>query len=238
MPSYAEMMNIDIDLLDTEQLETCMKNMNLYHSRKSIAKNKAEEEFYLKQERLKIQLGFNASIPDYEYAEMERLQELQSKKKQDSSPNYCVFVTVSPQNGSFNGFEDLRSRVEKCVQKYWITEYAYCFEQRKEEILEPDNPLQGLHSHILIKKNSMTPKHIIREITSTFKSKDYVARLDFKWKKKEWIPDKIAYMQGEKTGEGKLEKTLVDKTMRQTLGIEKTIFYDDSKNWMQYENVA
>lgn len=234
MPNYAEIFNKNTDDMSPEEIDSLCETVKRYEIRKSIAKNKAEEEFYLKQERLKIQLQLNASIPDYEYGVMADLLQKQQEKKQDASPNYCVFVTVSPKNGSFNGFNDLRQRVEKCVSKHWVTDYAYCYEQRKTEVLDYDNPLQGLHAHMLIKKNAMTPKHITREITSTLKSLKYECIIDFKWKKKEWIPDKIDYMRGNKDGEGKLEKTLVDKTMRTTLGITDIITFSEDSLWSQY----
>lgn len=206
-----------------DQVSAMIQTVSRYELRKKTGKNKAEEEFYLKQERLKISLRLNPDIPEYEYDVMADLLKIQAERKNDASPNYCVFVTVSPKNGSFNGYDDLRQRVEKCVAKHWVTDYAYCFEQRKTEVLNYDDPLQGLHTHMLIKKNAMTPKHIEREITSTMKSLKYECIVDFKWKRKDWIPDKIDYMNGNKDGEGKLEKTLVDKAMRKTLGIKNII---------------
>ena len=114
--------------------------------------------------------------------------------------------------------------VKKCLSKYWITDYAYCYEQRSDNA----DDIHGLHAHILLTRN-LKPSHCKREIQSTFKSIVGIPdkHINIQFKKKEWIPDKINYMLGNKTGEGKEPKTEVDKLMRKTLGIED-IYYSEN----------
>lgn len=191
---------------------------------KEQAERAAEQEFYLKKERMKIQLELNTNIPEEEYKEMEKFQNLLKEKKKSNLPNYCGFVTVNPEKNHLEDFEQLDKRVKKCLSKVWVTDYAYCYEQRSTD----ENDIHGLHCHILLIRG-IKPKHFEREIRSSFKAivRNDQLHVNIQYKRKEWIPDKLEYMKGLKTGDGKDLKIPVDKIMREKLGIED-MYYSEN----------
>lgn len=184
---------------------------------RQLATAAAEKEFYLRKERLKIQLRINTSIPKSEYEEMDKLLATQKEKNKENDPNFAVFITINPKNNKLSDFKALKDKVEKCITKYWVTDYCYCYEQRSDD----QTNIHGLHAHILLTRN-LKPSHIKREIQSTFKTIVGIPdkHINIQYKKKDWIPDKIEYMTGTKTGDGKDTKQIIDKIMRKTLGIE------------------
>ncbi len=224
MTSYNQLFNPAAKDLTDQQISRIVELGIRYDDFKLKAIDKAEEEFYVKKERLKIKLRLNSNIPECEYEEMDKLLATQKEKKKEDDPNYALFITVSPKDNLLTDFKSLDDKVQKCLSKYWITDYAYCYEQRSDD---PEN-IHGLHTHILLTRN-LKPSHSKREVQSTFKTIVGIPdkHINIQFKKKEWIKDKIDYMLGNKTGEGKDKKTEIDKIMRQTLGIE-TIYY--SKN--------
>jgi len=178
----------------------------------------ALREFYLQKERLKIKAGKNLIIFKSDYEEIETLKQISRENKISLDPKYALFITINPKINDLSGYQELNKRVEKCVAKYWITDYAYCYEQRSTD----PNLITGLHTHILLTRGSHKPSHCEREIQSTFLSLCGNAKhINIQYKKKDWIKDKISYMLGDKTGDGKDLKTPIDTIMRETLGIEK-----------------
>jgi len=185
---------------------------------KREAEKLALKEYYLQLERMKIKAGKNLKIFSTDLTEMESYKESLKETKLQNDPKYALFITINPECNDISGYTELNKRVEKCVAKYWITDYAYCYEQRSTDA----TLINGLHCHILLTRGSHKPSHCEREIRSTFSSLCGNSKhINIQYKKKEWINDKLNYMLGDKTGDGKEEKTLIDTEMRKTLGIEK-----------------
>lgn len=191
---------------------------------KQRAQALAEQEFYFKKERIKIQLELNSSISKEDYQEMESLQEQLSQKKKQKDPKYAAFITISPKKNTLDGFQELDKLVKKCLSKYWVTNYAYCYEQRSAD----ENNIHGLHCHILLIRG-IKPSHMEREIRNTFKNIVGIPNkhIDIQYKRKEWIHDKLEYMKGNKTGDGKDQKVKIDLKMREILKIEPIYFSEE-----------
>lgn len=215
--------------LTDEEKDNILSKYDRYTELKAKAILKAEEEFYLKNERMKINLQLNKNIPQKEYDERCELERLMKEKKQEADPKYAVFITINPEINTLEGFEKLHNCVKKAVSKCWITDYCYCYEQRSAN----PNDIHGLHTHILLRRNTR-PSNLEREIRSTFKS--IVGKPDkhinIKYIKKEWINDKLEYMSGLKTGNDangipKADKVSVDRIMREKLEISRIYKNDD-----------
>jgi len=232
MPSIAEQFGINTDQMSNEEIDVFVNGYRVYSELKEKAELKAQEEFYLKKERMRIQLGLNKSIPTFEMEEFENLQEKIKEKKKENDPKFGCFITVNPSENTLAGFEKLKEKVDKCLSKVWVTDYAYCYEQRSTN---PEN-IFGLHVHILLKRG-IRPKHTEREVQNTFKSIcGNLRHVDIQYKRKEWFNDKIEYMRGKKTGEGKLEKVEVDRVMRDYLGIDE--IYSSENFFLNYSTNA
>ncbi|AXH76906.1 MAG: putative replicase [Circoviridae sp.] len=181
------------------------------------AKLKAEEEIYLKIERYKIKLRRNPNIPDNQYDLLESLEQELKEKNKTLDNKYAGFITINPQVNDPTIIDELLKLCEKCVSKYWVSEYAYVIEQRSA--VQTD--ISGIHAHLLITR-SIKPSHFEREVRSTFKKLVQIPQkhIHISWKRKEWINDKLDYMRGNKTGEGKDLKTDVDTYMRELYNID------------------
>ncbi len=224
MKSYNDLFNpANKPLTETEETEIVQKGIR-FDNHKIHAKNKAEEDFYLKKERLLIKLRLNTNIPEWEYEEMDRLLATQKEQNKQNDPNYAVFITINPKANLITDFKALDDKVKKCISKYWVTDYCYCYEQRSDD----EKNIHGLHAHILLTRN-LKPSHTKREVQSTFKAIVGIPdkHINIQYKKKDWIPDKLEYMLGKKSGDGKDSKQIIDKIMRKTLGIEN--YYSNEK---------
>ena len=136
-------------------------------------------------------------------------------------PKHFAFITVNPKDNTLDNFEALNKATYKCISKRWVTQYAYCYEQRSTD---PDD-IFGLHAHIILIRGTKRPSELEREVRNTFKHLCGNERhIDIQWKKKEWHQGKIDYMNGLKTGETKDIKVEVDIVMRKHLGLKQKIF--------------
>ncbi len=228
--SVREQFNLSGNMTDDEIEHFMVNTYEPFRRKQQRAKVKAEEEYYLKNERAKIKLGLNRDIPEYYIKETEDLEQQLKELKKNNDPKYGVFITVSPKANSLKDFKKLDEKVRNCISKVWVTDYCYCYEQRSAD---KDN-IKGLHAHILLKRG-IKPFHTEREVRSTFNSLVELPKkhIDIQYKRKDWFKDKIAYMRGDKTGEGKSEKVLVDTHMRQLLEIQD--LYSSENFFLKYD---
>ncbi len=186
---------------------------------KKTAKFKAIQEFYIQKERIKIKLKENELIFSKDYEEMEELSTKLKDLKKEQDPKYALFITINPAVNDTSVYQELDQKVKKCISKYWVSDYCYCYEQRSDDC----KSIHGFHCHILLTRGAHKPSHCEREVRSTFGSMVGIPskHINIQYKRKEWIPDKISYMLGNKTGDGKDKKSEVDKIMRKDLGIKE-----------------
>lgn len=187
---------------------------------KKEAARKALVEFYLQKERLKIKAGKNKKIFQEDLEEVEELKLIVKEQQKSLDPKYALFITINPKENGLSGYKELDKKVQKCITKYWVSDYAYCYEQRSTD----PEAITGLHTHILLTRGSHKPSHCEREIISTFKGLcGNLKHINIQYKRKEWVKDKLEYMLGMKTGEGKDEKVEIDEVMRNILDIPPII---------------
>ena len=148
--------------------------------------------------------------------------------KEDKDDKYFAFVTVNPEVNTLEGYADLNKQVLKCVSKYWVTQYAYTYEQRSDDA----NKIFGLHAHIILVRGGKRPSELEREVRNTFKRVvgNPEVEINIQWGRKARLKDRIFRISGnrrgeEKDGNPKAPKTLVDKKMREILKL-KDVYCD------------
>lgn len=143
-------------------------------------------------------------------------QELNMKKKQmiaNDHNNLFLFVTINPKPDV--KLEDFTKTVKKLVERQMFSAYAYAFEQRAST---PEEVGKGFHVHILMKRNlNYKPSKIKKNMENTCKTicntKDNRV-FNVQFIGTEFARDKIEYITGGKTGEGKDQKMDMDIIFR------------------------
>ncbi len=187
---------------------------------KKDANKQVLKEFYVNIARLRIKAGRNKKIDIEDLEEIDELKKEIKENHKGEDPKYALFITINPKVNDLSGYEQLDKQVQKCISKYWVSDYAYCYEQRSTD----SSAIHGLHSHILLTRGSHKPSHCEREIISTFKGLCGNSKhINIQYKRKEWVKDKLEYMLGMKTGDGKDEKVEIDEVMRNKLDIPPII---------------
>lgn len=134
--------------------------------------------------------------------------------------NLYLWLTVSPKPSI--EFDDFKSRVEKAVTRTMFSDYLYVYEQRGTE--QTADIGEGFHAHILLKRNlDYKPCKVITNIKNTFKDMTIVDNKEifaWYWCSNEYKLDKVEYITGLKTAEGKDEKQIGDKLWRKYNDLE------------------
>jgi len=144
-------------------------------------------------------------------------QELTKKKKTmiaNEHNNLYLFVTINPKPEV--KLEDFTKTVEKLVKRQMFSAYAYAFEQRASA---PEEVGKGFHVHILMKRNiNYKPCRIKKNMENTCKSicntKDNRV-FNVQFIGTEFARDKMEYISGGKTGDGKDQKMDMDIIFRE-----------------------
>ena len=146
--------------------------------------------------------------------------------KKENNLQDWVWLTVNPKPGIT--LEQFQKILTKQVNRKLWTEYKYVIEQRgtNEEELG-----KGIHAHLLLKRNPETEyKTTKRQAQNGFKNiTDTNNAKIFYWKecRADFLDDKLEYITGIKTGEGKDLKQQMDIIFRQKNNI-KTIYESNS----------
>lgn len=142
------------------------------------------------------------------------------ESKAQKHNNLYLWLTVSPKPSV--ELEDFKSRVEKAVTRTMFSDYLYVYEQRGTE--QKCNLGDGFHAHILLKRNlDYKPCKVIANIKNTFKDMTLVENKEifaWYWCSNEYKLDKVEYITGLKTAEGKDEKQIGDKMWRKYNDLE------------------
>lgn len=155
-------------------------------------------------------------IKDYE----DKLNDDIREQKAQKHNNLYLWLTVNPK--SEITFENFKSRVEKAVARTMFSDYLYVYEQRGTE--QTADLGEGFHAHILLKRNlDYKPCKVITNLKNTFKDMTLVDKKEifaWYWCSDEYKLDKIQYITGLKTAEGKDEKQIGDKLWRKYNDLE------------------
>ncbi len=142
------------------------------------------------------------------------------EQKAQKHNNLYLWLTVSPKPSVT--LDDFKSRVEKAVTRTMFSDYLYVYEQRGTE--QKCNLGDGFHAHILLKRNlDYKPCKVITNIKNTFKDMTIVDNKEifaWYWCSDEYKLDKVEYITGLKTAEGKDEKQIGDKLWRKYNDLE------------------
>lgn len=134
--------------------------------------------------------------------------------------NLYLWLTVNPKSDI--KFDDFKCRVEKAVNRAMFSDYLYVFEQRGTE--DQCNLGDGFHAHMLLKRNlDYKPCKVITNIKNTFKDMTMVDNSEifaWWWCSDQYKKDKVEYITGLKTAEGKDEKQIGDKLWRKYNDLE------------------
>lgn len=155
------------------------------------------------------------NIKQYEKELKEKKQELVSKEHNNG---YC-FITINPPDDV--SLKVFKTAVEKLVARNIYTESIYVYEQRGSS---SEDMGKGRHCHLLCKRNLMYKPSKVAELTkNTLKNIVDVknpALLNIQHIGEEYAKDKIEYITGEKTGDGKDQKQEIDIPWRESEGLE------------------
>lgn len=148
-------------------------------------------------------------------AENDELKMKLKEKIAKDNHNQYVFITINPKpDVSFETFKDtcIKYGQRKMFSKTWLV-----FEQRGSTEEEMG---KGFHAHLEAVRNlEYKPSQIVRNTENTFKN-----IVDMKVKKhtltiqhhgEDYHKDKMEYIEGVKTGEGKDEKQIMDVKFRE-----------------------
>lgn len=165
--------------------------------------------------RKKVQEGDFTGIEEL----MEYQQLLRNKNGNGGAIHTYYFVTVNCKPDV--QIHELQKKVNKYVNRKFIAECEYVYEQRGSTEFELG---KGKHVHILVKQRGDCHDGQFKQNTrNTFKSLvgNPQTHVDIRAVKEAYVSDKRDYMRGQKTGEGKQEKVEMDKIYRAQNNLEE-----------------
>jgi len=190
-----------------------LKELKRRHFRKIL-----EQEYYLE------------TLGDY-YKEMKQIEEknvdLIRERVAISHNNLYVWVTINPKSDIT--LEVFKRKMEKLAHRKIFTEAKYVFEQRGTDEQTLGN---GMHCHLLARRNLSYKPFKVKEciqntckgIVGNVKSSNLVNVQNIG---EEFAKDKLEYILGTKTGEGKDQKQKMDPIWRKKNNI--AIYYNVEK---------
>ncbi|AXH78447.1 MAG: putative replication initiation protein [Circular genetic element sp.] len=210
---------------------------------RSTADKAAEAQFY-KNKYMKI-LNMKYELRTLG-KQMEMMKDCEDKLKAQMKEktakehnNSHMFITVNPKPGNWLGLampdrgtlvEAFIKKIIKFINRNFCEEAWAVIEQRGVEA--DHNMGHGYHAHIALKRDlNYRPSDIIKGAKNTFKNccdTKNPACLNVKIHGADFHKDKMEYIQGIKTGEGKDEKQKMDKLFREKYNIE--VVYNAQKN--------
>lgn len=134
--------------------------------------------------------------------------------------NLFLFVTINPKPTVT--LEELKTASEKLVNRQMFSAYALAFEQRASA---PEEAGKGFHVHILMRRNlNYKPCRIKKNMCNTIKNICNVhdSRVfNVQFIGEDFARDKMKYITGGKTGDGKDQKMDIDDIFRKNSNLEK-----------------
>lgn len=175
--------------------------------------------------------GKDKAIKEQAYREQTSKYSVENRKtgnkgKIDYGPKAetgMMYVTVTPEHSTT--LEQFKTTVEKWRSNRYIESVTYAYEQSGN-----DESTMGNHKHIhAIVKTNETPAKFEKNIRSNFKEicKNKNSIDVKKLLYQQFVNDKLEYIKGNKTGEGKDEKCEMDKPWRQQNNLQDLYEYEN-----------
>ncbi len=227
------------ELLKTADALSSMDNFS-WITKADIEELKIQEEKkffqqqYKKNLTMKYELGTLGNTMTELKEEQDALKEkLKIKTARDHNNGY-LFITVNPKILRKTGqklqeeVQNFEKSIVKFINRNFIEEAWAVIEQRGTTIQDAG---QGYHAHIELKRNlNYRPSDIIKGAKNTFKKYCDVKNpnlLCCQTHGEDFHKDKLEYIEGVKTGEGKDLKQIIDKTFREKNNLQ--IVYNAQK---------
>lgn len=205
--SSSELARLDSDMRKLIDLEM-----------KELYKRKIRQ--LLEQEYLMDSLGSNLSlIKKSIVANKTSLSKLNATKNN----NGYLWITINP--APKVEFEKFKVKITKLVNRAMFTKCEYVYEQRGTSLKEAG---KGFHCHILATRDmKYKPSKCISNIKNTCKTLvgnvNNNNQLNIQIIGDDFANDKREYMTGVKTGEGKDQKQIIDKSWRHQMELKENI---------------
>ena len=173
---------------------------------------------------------FDKIVPEFKF-----LRDQQLTKTSDVKTSEYIFITLSPDPKLcplFSNWFDVFSGAKKSlVNKKWMTDILYCYEQRRTNELD----LYRFYSYLIVKRNGKKMFDIRKEFKSTLKAYiDNPSILNFKNIKDDTdLQRMVTYMIGLKKDHDRQD---FDKIFRKKYGIEP--YYKKNDHYDKYIDVA
>lgn len=167
-------------------------------------------------------------------------EELKYKLKEQTARehnNSHMFITINPkeQGDITKNLENFVKKVNKFINRNFCDEAYGVIEQRGVNMTELG---KGFHAHIALKRNlNYRPSDIVKGAKNTFKDCCDVKNpnlLNVRIHGEDFHKDKLEYIQGVKTGEGKDKKQDMDVIFRKKYNLE--IVYKNAQNSIKQES--
>lgn len=147
---------------------------------------------------------------------------LAKREKCHTRTSTFLWITLNPKPCTTDA---LLNGVAKILKKKWIatSEWLYVIEQRKTPeyyIGRTSYEDNGKHVHLIV-KTKYKKNHAIRELHSTLKKIMSKESIDVRIMQDKFLQDKVDYVLGKKTGEGKDIKQDGDIVYRQIKNLDK-----------------
>lgn len=195
---------------------------------------------YKKNLNMKFELGTLGSHMTQLKEEQEALRDkLKVKTARDHNNGY-LFITVNPKllrttgNLLKENVKNFEKAILKFINRNFIEEAWAVIEQRGTT---EEDAGQGYHAHIELRRNlNYRPSDIIKGAKNSFKKYCDVNStnlLNCQIHGEDFHKDKMEYIDGVKTGEGKDLKQIIDKTFRKINNLQ--IVYNAKKNVVSQE---
>jgi len=220
--------------MDEEQLiltaqELCDQSNFSWITAKDIEKLKIEEEkkFFQQQYKKNLNMKFQLETLGNTMLKLKQEQEnLKDKLKEQMAKDHnngYLFITINPKGEvePYNKLHKFEKLILKFINRNFIEEAWAVIEQRgtTEEYAGT-----GYHAHIELRRNlNYRPSDIIKGAKNTFKSlcdTKNPALLNCQIHGEDFHKDKLEYIEGVKTGEGKDEKQEIDKIFRKNYNLQ------------------
>lgn len=209
---------------------------------------KAKDEVILRKYtqlyNLKFELGLMGNDPyGVPYTklrdEIARLRQDLAKSKQGSKSKLIwLTINIAPENFTDDcnypevQMPNLMRQIAKYANSKMFQSYIYAVEQR-EKTFDPSKNYVGQHVHLLLlRHHTYCHSQVARNSKNTWKywcDTENEKVFNFHKCPQDYAQDKIDYILGKKTGDGKSDKVLIDSQWRKHHNVEK--FYESEDKY-------